>query len=102
MERLQEWGEQVGKPSYKAFPSGTFLIFLFGEQSTVQLVVVEHVTQFSGCLLVEDKGVYFIVITQASAVQVGASYCTEQTVHHHDFRVMESAAVNIDFGSFLA
>ena len=66
----------------------------------MQHVGFENVIQLLRNVLVEDERIRFVIISQAAAVQVGCTHGTEQVVHHHDFRVMKSAVVQIDHCPF--
>ena len=75
----------MGKPTCEAFPGSTFVVFFFGQDGTVQLVVVEKLGQFIGYRQVHDERIDFIIVADAPTVHVHAAHGTETVVYHHDF-----------------
>ena len=67
---------------------------LFCEIEAVFFLTVKKVVQLLCCAFVEDDGVFFVVPTKASRVEVGASNSTYLSIHHDNLGVVKSRSVH--------
>mgnify|MGYP007004873871 CR=1 FL=1 len=58
-------------------------------------VSLEYTIQLSGEFFVKNESIGFIIVAQASAVEIGCAYRAECFIYHHDFRVVESSVIQI-------
>ena len=89
------------KPTYKLLPSRTFLVYLSGKKGTVFFILIEYGDKFGGCFCVKYECIDFVVVSEASAIQIRTSYSTIQTIYHHDFGVMKTSVEDVDICAFL-
>ena len=99
VRKLYDRCEQVCKPSDEVSPCPSFPVIFFCHLLTVLLVVTVYLVQLPSGLEVENKGIDFLVVFQAPAVQVCAAHCAETVVHSHYFSVMKSSLVEIYMSS---
>ena len=92
----------MGKPADETFPRRTVAVYVTGHYRTVPFVLGKDAAQLVGNRQVEKKGIDFIIVAKAPAIQVCTSNRTKPVVYHHHFRVMESSIVNIDARSLFA
>ena len=67
---------------------------LFCEIEAVFFLTVKKVVQLLCCAFVEDDGVFFVVPTKASRVEVGASDRTDSSVNHDNLGVVKARSVH--------
>ena len=92
----------MSKPAYKLLPSGTLLVYLSGKKSAIFLVFVEYGDKFTGCFRIKHESIDFVVVSEASTIQIRTSYGAIQTIYHHDFGVMETSVEDVDICTFLS
>ena len=91
----------MSKPAYKLLPSGTLLVNFSCKKSAVFFVFIEYGNKFTGCFRIKHESIDFVVVSEASTIQIRTSYGAIQTIYHHDFGVMKTSVEDVDVCAFL-
>ena len=92
----------MGKPSSEFLPwSAPCVPFFFIQQETVFFLRLKELVEFASGTTVNDDGIGFIIPTQTTGIQIGASYRTHLAVDHNNLRMVKSWFVHPYVASFL-
>ena len=91
---LQHRCQQVGKPPHKLFPRRPpFIPSLFGQPERSCFVALKHLVKLLRGVGVYDDGILFIVVTQATGIEVGTAHSAELAIDHDDLGVVKPVFV---------